>query len=862
MRKMLSLVLAVFLMSSVSFGQYYASKQDAKNGKLSDAQEVVQVNSNRAMNAVFFSDNFDAGDLAQWTIFDEDGDGNNWANPGAMGRTGSCAQSESWNGSALTPDNWMASGAIDLSAAGASTLLDFWRKAQDQTWPEEVYSVYLSTSGNTVADFTGANGHVLIDHETVAADDWQKRSVSLADYAGQTVYIAFRHYDCTDMYRFNIDDVEIYENTTVDGGITAFLAPNNNTCSKTATENVTVTIFNYGGAALSNFEVSYSINGGAPVTETVTASIPAASSIDYTFTQTADLSTLGYYNFDCSLNITDDVNADNDTWSVKHIANGDDEMTIDVSTDNQGGQAWYVTNMVSGDTIAQHGAYQWDLTNDITTVCLNNADCYNFSWVGGTSNDVVVSHGGSVIDSRNATGDYQLFGIGSGCAADDFNFTEITTSSIVAIGNVNITGKVQNTGTANLTAFDVTYTIDGGAASATFTATCNVATGDFYEFTHNVAWDATAGEHVVAVTTSNANGNGNGGSTLSKNIKVINEIFPKTVVYEEGTGTWCGWCVRGLVGLNTMAHNITNGTWIGIGVHNADPMTVTAYDAAIGGFISGYPSGIMDRHAGEVDPGLSSLEPAYNEHLNMIPLAKIAVVDQSWDDASRAFTVEVATTFALDITNANYNTALIIVENDVTGVTSGSDTWDQSNYYDDGSNGAMEDWDGFNYVGAGDPVPAATMHYNHVGRQLVDGWAGTALAATDVTYNVPVTYSYSGTIPADNDETKTELVALVIDNATGQIVNATAVELDVTSIKQANNANFNIYPNPTTGIVKVEGVEGAQVIVYNMLGSVVYTEANASATTTIDLSSFNAGNYIVKVINNNEVATQKIVLTK
>ena len=73
---------------------------------------------------------------------------------------------------------------------------------------------------------------------------------------------------------------------------------------------------------------------------------------------------------------------------------------------------------------------------------------------------------------------------------------------------------------------------------------------------------------------------------------------------------------------------------------------------------------------------------------------------------------------------------------------------------------------------------------------------------------------------------------------------------------------MSIYPNPTTGLVKVEGVEGAQVIVYNMLGAVVYNEANASATTTIDLSSFNAGNYIVKVINNNEVSTQKIVLTK
>ncbi len=84
----------------------------------------------------------------------------------------------------------------------------------------------------------------------------------------------------------------------------------------------------------------------------------------------------------------------------------------------------------------------------------------------------------------------------------------------------------------------------------------------------------------------------------------------------------------------------------------------------------------------------------------------------------------------------------------------------------------------------------------------------------------------------------------------------------VVGIENINNSNFSIYPNPTTGLVKVDGVEGAQIIVYNIIGEALYTNTNASATTTIDLSSFNAGNYIVKVINNNQVSTQKIILTK
>ena len=49
-----------------------------------------------------------------------------------------------------------------------------------------------------------------------------QHTADLSAYAGQTVYIAFRHYNVTDMFRLNLDDVEVYsgvgisnvENTT------------------------------------------------------------------------------------------------------------------------------------------------------------------------------------------------------------------------------------------------------------------------------------------------------------------------------------------------------------------------------------------------------------------------------------------------------------------------------------------------------------------------------------------------------------------------------------------------------------------------------------------------------------------------
>jgi hypothetical protein len=111
------------------------------------------------------------------------------------------------------------------------------------------------------------------------------------------------------------------------------------------------------------------------------------------------------------------------------------------------------------------------------------------------------------------------------------------------------------------------------------------------------------------------------------------------VVYEEATGTWCGWCVRGHIGLKDMEHYHPDGSWIGIAVHNADPMVLAAYDTALASFISGYPSGAINRNPAEVDPGLSSIEPAYQDELTKTPLGKVAVANQTWDPNTRVITL-------------------------------------------------------------------------------------------------------------------------------------------------------------------------------------------------------------------------------
>lgn len=81
-------------------------------------------------------------------------------------------------------------------------------------------------------------------------------------------------------------------NTTVpqhDVGVTAITAPVAQSNSFTATENVTVTIKNYGSQAASNIPVSYQLDNNTPVTQNYTGSLAAGATATMTFTNTCDM---------------------------------------------------------------------------------------------------------------------------------------------------------------------------------------------------------------------------------------------------------------------------------------------------------------------------------------------------------------------------------------------------------------------------------------------------------------------------------------------------------------------------------------------------------------------------------------------
>lgn len=100
-----------------------------------------------------------------------------------------------------------------------------------------------------------------------------------------------------------------------DVGVTALVTPTT-TQLLTNAEPVTVTITNFGSAAQSNFPVTMIFDGGAPVTETVTGSVPAQGTLDYTFTATVDVATVGTYDYTFYTGLASDFDNTNDTLNT------------------------------------------------------------------------------------------------------------------------------------------------------------------------------------------------------------------------------------------------------------------------------------------------------------------------------------------------------------------------------------------------------------------------------------------------------------------------------------------------------------------------------------------------------------------
>jgi hypothetical protein len=422
--------------------------------------------------------------------------------------------------------------------------------------------------------------------------------------------------------------------------------------------------------------------------------------------------------------------------------------------------------------------------------------------------------------------------------------------------NNTLSMQVKNDGANAITGITVDWN-DGTSHSSVITT--NIAPGATVTVNHPTAVSyATVVEKNLNVTITAVNGSADATDNTSTNkINTVSVNSPKVVLIEEGTGTWCGWCPRGAVAMEYMDNTYPN-TFAGIAVHNQDPMMVTAYDAAAA--FSGFPGANVDRVLLGVDVSDQDFENYYNDRKDLITPAGLAI---QTGGSGNNVSVTVNATFRTVFAASNYRLAVVISEDNVKGTTT---AWDQHNYYSSQTNNIALNGAGHNWQTETDPVPAANMEYDHVGRALLGGYTGQAGSVpAAITDGQTATYTFNYTVPATSVRANMHAVALLIDQNNGEVVNAKEISLATLGLAEVSTINMEVFPNPATDVVNVkfEGQGDYTVSIIDLSGrtvaSKVVTGAGATAV-EVPVTGLTAGNYLISVANETGSYTQKLMV--
>ena len=169
---------------------------------------------------VIYSEDFnnatDDNPPAGWVFEDMDGDGYNFGdmyyvpNTAGVPSTPISLISRSWQVDPLYPDNTATSPLIDLTNVTGPIKLE-WKvtAANNVLWNSEKYSVYVHTLEDVyeavledavfTETYTGPGGFPGI----------QTKTVDISSFAGQNIFVTFRHHDVTDMDYLSLDDVTV-----------------------------------------------------------------------------------------------------------------------------------------------------------------------------------------------------------------------------------------------------------------------------------------------------------------------------------------------------------------------------------------------------------------------------------------------------------------------------------------------------------------------------------------------------------------------------------------------------------------------------------------------------------------------------
>lgn len=333
------------------------------------------------------------------------------------------------------------------------------------------------------------------------------------------------------------------------------------------------------------------------------------------------------------------------------------------------------------------------------------------------------------------------------------------------------------------------------------------------------------------------------------------ESVPRNVVMEEFTGTWCGWCPRGMRAVELLSE-IYGDRFIPIGVHYNDVFESADFKYILDNYASGgFPGCTLNRltssdpYNGTGEHGRGDLGIAYDmDYIFELPCeARFDITHVSTDRDTRTVSVTTDAIFSIDCIEAPYAVSYVVTESGLKGA--------QSNYYPTLNPSQVPEnlrdltQKGMQYL----------ANIDHVGRSI-EGLLGVeGSIQAPIVKGQKQTFTHTFTLPETVENlANVHIAVLLLDTKTGEILNAqqTGLNLEVDEGISTTTAHAGMLVRAQRGALSVNAPQGATLRIYDAGGRLLRQQmCNGSLTLPLP-----AGCYVVESSSAAGVQTAKVVL--
>ncbi len=305
-----------------------------------------------------------------------------------------------------------------------------------------------------------------------------------------------------------------------------------------------------------------------------------------------------------------------------------------------------------------------------------------------------------------------------------------------------------------------------------------------------VEGDAVAGRTARTIKVTKVNGQPNAitGATAETSgyMVTLSQFSPKRTLVEEFTGTWCGWCPRGITGLDMLNEQMADEV-VTVAIHSDDPMAIS-----YGVEAPSYPYAMVNRSIA-ADPYMGKTQAPFGigdlvAKCNKTPAeASVELGDLELASNGR-INVTTNVVFRYNSDKAPYALAYVLLADSLTG---DARNWWQHNYYTGRQEYAYDE----NLKYWVDEKEYVHMPFHHVAiasKSVANGITNSIKApiVDGAAQKHTTTFTLTGNALAQNLD-KLSVVAMLINTETGTVVNATVKPVALADNFPCNSASVN-----------------------------------------------------------------------